>query len=114
MTDHNTKARRKMIKEMAIPKLRYESPSDIIGELKIEMGGKCRLYWDKNDNWHVENNELNEKELNFLQALLIIIGAAIIFVVLLNLAQRAIDIESLQTCEQHNDCSEIIRHINNK
>ena len=52
--------------------------------------------------------------LNFIQALLIIVGTVVAFIVMLNLLQRAVDIEALQTCEQNNNCSEIIREINNR
>ena len=54
------------------------------------------------------------EEMNFIQALLIIVGTVVAFIVMLNLLQRAVDIEALQTCEQNNNCSEIIREINNR
>lgn len=119
MTDTNTKKRKKMIKEMKkkTPGYKYYDESnaqklihpscraeDI---MQFKTGGKCRLRVDKNDNWH-----LPAKELNFLEALLILIIVFILFTVIFPLIQRAVDIQALQTCEAYGDCSDVIRDIN--
>ena len=51
-------------------------------------------------------------ELNFLQAFIILVITLVLFTVIFPLAQRAMDIQSLQTCEVYGDCAEVIKHIN--
>lgn len=51
-----------------------------------------------------------EKEMNFLQAFIILLLAVFAFFLL----QRAWDIHALNTCELHGDCAEVIRDINGK
>ena len=54
------------------------------------------------------------REMNFLEAFLLMMLAFICFTIILPLLQRAADIQSLPDCELHGDCAEIIKNINNK
>lgn len=118
MTDTNTKKRKKMIKEMKkkTPGYKYYDESnaqklihpscraeDI---MQFKTGGKCRLRVDKNDNWH-----LPAKELNFLEAFLILIGTITLFIFVQTMLEIRQESE-LITCELRGDCSEVIKHIN--
>lgn len=75
-------------------------------ELDIKTNGKCRAYVDKNDNMY-----LPAKELNFLEAFIIVVGAIIGYIFIQTMLEIRQD-SKLITCELRGDCSEVIRDIN--
>ena len=51
-------------------------------------------------------------EMNFVNAVLVLIISFAFLTIILPLLQRAADIQSLPDCELHGDCAEIIKNIN--
>lgn len=86
--DKNTKQRQKMIKDMKNYTL-----------YSMDKYGKISVL---------------PKELNFLQAFIMLVITLVLFTVIFPLAQRAMDIQAVHNCELRGDCSEVIRDINNK
>lgn len=75
---------------------------NILNEVKRKPNNKILL-----------NVGLCEKpEMNFAQALSVIIIVIVAFGILFPLVLRAVDTYLLSNCEIHNDCSKIIRDIN--
>lgn len=120
MKDKNTKQRKQMIKEMKKNTPGYKFSGDNLGwfycgkedTLDLKPTGKCRLYVDKNDNFHFPVKELNFLESFMYFILAVFIGTVIIVKLVFPLIQNAINIEKLKTCELRGDCSEVIRDIN--
>ena len=73
---------------------------NILNEVKRKPNNKILL--------NIGLCEKPEKEMNFLQAFIILLLAVFFFFAF----QRATDIRALNNCEIHGDCAEVIRDIN--
>ena len=74
-----------------------------------KKGVTTKEYADMFDEiWGSKPDRAAEKEMNFLQAFIILLLAIFAFFLL----QRAMDINALQNCEEKRDCAEVIRDIN--
>lgn len=67
-------------------------------------------------NEHIKSNfnrdRKQDKDLNFLQAFLLIAITLALVIIIGRQFLKAIDRHALATCEYYNDCSEVIRHLN--
>ena len=123
MTDTNTKKRKKMIKEMKKGVYRFREDgvvsADSKGTIQRVRGFKkddlANIFTMKLKDYKYKPSKIirpEPKEMNFIQALIMLIIVFILFTAIFPLIQRAVDIQALQTCEAYGDCSEVIRDIN--